>query len=552
MARIAGIERERLEVDVAIVGAGPAGLAAALRLAQLAAAGARSLRVAVLEKGASVGAHILSGAVFDPRALDELLPDWRTRGAPLGAPVSVQEFLLLTRTRAWAVPAALHPPALDDTGASVISLGALCRWLGEQAEAAGVELYPGFAADTLLFGAAGEVVGVGVGDKGVGRDRQKRANFAAGVDILARYTLLAEGARGHLGRVAIERFGLDRGRAAQTYGLGLKELWRVAPERHRPGRVVHTVGWPLDARTYGGGFLYHGGERRVAVGLVVGLDYTNPFLDPFAELQRFKSHPALRDTFAGGERLAYGARVVVEGGLQSLPRLAFPGGALIGCDAGTLNVARIKGTHTAMKSGILAAEAAFAALAAGAASDGLAPYDAAFRASWAGRELARARNLRPGFRWGLWPGLAHAALDQLLLRGRAPWTLAHGPADRLRLLPAERARPIDYPPADGRLSFDLMSSVALSNTRHAEDQPVHLELRDAATPVGTNLAHFAGPEARYCPAGVYEFLRVGGTTRLQINAANCLHCKACDVKDPGGNIRWVTPEGGDGPSYADM
>jgi electron-transferring-flavoprotein dehydrogenase len=544
------MEREAMEFDVVIIGAGPAGLAAAIRLRQLAAAKGEELSVCVLEKGSEVGAHILSGAVIEPRALGELIPDWNDKGAPLDTPAGEDRFLYLTASRAIRLPT---PPQMKNHGNYIISLGNLCRWLGQQAEAQGVEAFPGFAAAEVLFDEEGRVKGVATGDMGRLKDGSEGPNFQPGMELHARLTLFAEGCRGSLTKRLMERFRLRDGVEPQTYGLGVKELWEVRPERHSRGLVVHTVGWPLDARTYGGSFLYHWGENLVAVGFVVGLDYTNPFLSPFEEMQRFKTHPAIRPTFEGGRRIGYGARALSEGGLQSLPRLTFPGGALIGDCAGFLNVPKIKGTHTAMKSGMLAAEAAFEALAGGAVRPEITGYRQRLEASWVWPELHAVRNIRPAFKWGLWPAMAYGGLDTYLLRGKAPWTLRHHGPDHEALVKAAQATRIDYPKPDGVLTFDRLSSVFLSNTNHEEDQPCHLTLKDSQVPVAVNLKDYDGPEQRYCPAGVYEFVDDGaGGRKLQINAQNCVHCKTCDIKDPRQNIDWVTPEGGGGPSYTSM
>ncbi len=540
------MERDVMEFDVVVVGAGPSGLAAAIRLKQLAAAEGAELSVCVLEKGSEVGAHILSGAVIDPRALDELLPDWRADGAPLVTPATDDRFLYLTEKRAIALPT---PPGMRNHGAYVASLGALCRWLAERAEALGVEIYPGFAAAEILYDDKGAVTGVSTGDMGIGRDGQPTANYAPGVALAARHTLFAEGCRGSLTRQVMAKYDLGRDSDPQTYGIGIKELWDVAPDRHRPGQVIHTVGWPLDHATYGGSFLYHLENNQVAVGLVVGLDYTNPYLSPFEEFQRFKTHPAIRPLFEGGRRVAYGARALSEGGFQSIPKLTFPGGALVGDGAGFLDVPRIKGTHTAMKSGMVAAEAAFDALIKGSETRS---YPQRLRQTWLWEDLHRARNIRPGFHRGLWPGLVHAAIDSLVLRGRAPWTLKNH-ADHDRLKKASESSPIPYPKPDGVVTFDRLSSVYLSNAHHEENQPSHLRLTDADTPITVNLALYDAPEQRYCPAGVYEILRDDGAApRLQVNAQNCIHCKTCDIKDPTQNITWTVPEGGGGPSYPNM
>ena len=541
------MERESMQFDVVIVGAGPAGLSAAIRLRQLAAAHQRDVSVCVLDKASELGAHTLSGAVLEPRALNELLPDWQERGAPLNAPVTRDRFLYLTERRAIAMPT---PPQMHNQGNFIVSLGNVVKWLGEQAEGLGAEIYPGFAAAEVLYHDDGRVKGVATGAMGVGRDGNPKANFEPGIELHATYKLFAEGCRGSLTKQLEARFGLREGADPQTYGIGIKELWEVDPARHQPGLVVHSIGWPLDRQTYGGSFVYHLEDHQVAVGFVVGLDYRNPYLSPFQEFQRFKTHPAIRGTFDGGRRICYGSRALNEGGLQSIPKLIFPGGALIGCAAGVLNVPKIKGTHTAMKSGMLAAEAAFAGLAQAEAPI-LEAYPEAFHGSWACEELRLVRNIRPSFRFGLLGGLAYSALDAYVLRGRAPWTMRHHP-DHTQLKPARDCRPIDYPKPDGKLTFDRLSSVYISNTNHDDDQPCHLTLLDQEVPVRLNLAEYDAPEQRYCPAGVYEIVHDGGRPRLQINFQNCVHCKTCDIKDPTQNINWVVPQGGDGPNYVGM
>src|SRR5882672_6625538 len=537
--------RESMQYDVVVVGAGPAGLAAAIRVKQLAA----DASVCVVEKGSEVGAHILSGAVMDPRALDELVPDWKAKGAPLNVPVTEDRFLFLNETGSLQTPSFLLPACFRNHGNYVVSLANVARWLGQQAEAAGVEIFPGFAATEILY-EGDKIKGVATGDMGIGKKGEKTAAYQPGIELHGKYTFFAEGCRGQLGRQLEERFKLRK--APQVYGIGLKELWDVKPEKHQAGLVVHTAGWPLDNATYGGSFLYHQENNQVAVGYVVGLGYSNPYLSPYEEFQRFKTHPEIRKFFEGGKRVAYGARAIAAGGLQSLPKLAFPGGALIGDDAGFLNASRIKGSHAAIKSGMLAAEAAFAALQAGRSGDELRAYPDGFRASWLFDELNRARNFKQWMSKGLYTGTAMVGVEQYLLGGRFPWTLHHRHADHECLHPAAEFRPIDYPKADGKLTFDRLSSVFISNTNHEENQPNHLTLKDPSVPVKVNLRKYAGPESRYCPAGVYEFVGEGDSARLQINAQNCVHCKTCDIKDPTQNIVWVAPQGGGGPNYPNM
>ena len=544
--------REQMEFDILVVGGGPAGLAAAIRLKQQAAEAGAEVSVCVIEKGSEIGAHILSGAVMDPRALAELFPNWQELGAPLKAAVSEDRFLLLKESGGRQVPNWLLPDCFRNHGNYVISLGNLCRWLATQAEGLGVDVYAGFAGAEILYDEQGSVRGVATGDMGRLKDGSEGPNFQPGMELLAKYTLFAEGCRGHLGKQLEAKFDLRRDCDPQTYGIGIKELWEVRPERHQEGLVIHTGGWPLDPDTYGGGFLYHMEDGLVSVGFVVGLSYANPYLSPFEEMQRLKTHPLLRDTFAGAKRIAYGARAIAAGGLQSLPKTVFPGGALIGDDAGFLNASRIKGSHCAIKTGMLAAEAAFAALQAGRSADELAAYPEAFRASWLYEELHKARNFKPWMSKGLKSGALMFGIDQILFRGKAPWTLKNS-ADHGKLKPAVECRKIVYPKPDGVLTFDRLSSVFLSNTNHEEDQPCHLTLKDAAAPITVNLAQYDAPEQRYCPAGVYEIVGADtGQPRLQINAQNCVHCKTCDIKDPTQNITWVVPQGGEGPTYPNM
>ena len=543
--------RESMEFDVVVVGAGPSGLAAAIRLKQL----ATDISVVVVEKGSEVGAHIMSGAVIDPSALDVLLPDWRREDTPIKTAVADDRFYMLSAGGALRLPNALMPPLMNNHGNFIVSLGNVCRWLATKAESLGVEIYPGFAAAEVLFGARGEVVGVATGDIGISRSGEPKDKFTRGMELRAKYTLFAEGARGHLTKALIARFGLDRDREPPKFGIGLKELWQVAPDRHRSGLVQHTLGWPLDNRTGGGSFLYHYDDCLVSVGFVVHLNYENPYLSPFEEFQRFKTHPLVRDTFTGGRRIGYGGRAIAEGGWQSVPRLVFPGGALIGDGAGFLNVPRIKGTHNAMRSGMLAAEHAAAAVADGRAHDELTAYEAAWRGSALGADLWKVRNAKPLWsKLGTVLGVGCAGADMWAnsLGFSLFGTLAHGKPDHACLKTAAQCRPISYPRPDGKLTFDLLSSVFLSNTNHEEDQPVHLQVADPALQTSSEHDIYAGPSARYCPAGVYEWVEEGGALTYVINAQNCVHCKTCDIKDPNQNINWVAPEGGGGPNYQNM
>jgi electron-transferring-flavoprotein dehydrogenase len=549
------MEREAMEYDVVIVGAGPSGLSAGIRLKQLAQEMDREISVCILEKGSEVGAHILSGAVLDPRALNELFPDWKELGAPLNTPVSSEKFMFLSEKGGLSWPAALLPPPLKNHGNYIISLGNLCRWLGEQAEALGVEIYPGFAASEVLYREDGSVKGVATGDLGITKTGEQGPNYQVGMELHATFTLFGEGCRGSLGKHLMERFDLRADCEAQTYGIGLKELWEIDPEKHQEGLVMHTAGWPMESDTYGGSFLYHLENNQVSIGYVVALDYANPYLSPFEEFQRFKAHPRIRPMLEGGRRIAYGARALNEGGIQSLPKMVFPGGALIGCEAGTMIVPKIKGTHTAMKSGMLAAEAVFAAVGDGATgSEELTGFADAFASSWVHDELWTSRNMRPSFKWGLWGGTIMTGIDQMLFRGRAPWTLSHGHKDNESLKKASECKPIDYPKPDGEVTFDRLTNVSFSATNHEEDQPAHLTLKDSSVPIDVNLALYDAPEQRYCPAGVYEIIRDDDDSnpQLQISAQNCVHCKTCDIKDPTQNIVWVTPEGGGGPNYPNM
>lgn len=544
--------RDSMDYDLVIVGGGPAGLSAAIKAKQLANASGKEIGVCVLEKGSEIGAHILSGAVMDPKALTELFPDWKELGAPLETEFTQDQFLFLTKDNSYQVPNWMLPHCFKNEGNYIVSLANVTRWLGQQAENLGVEIFPGFPAAEILYNDQGAVCGVITGSMGLDKEENPTDQFQLGMELRGKYTLFAEGARGHLGKQLIAKFALGKDADPQSYGIGIKELWEVEPSRSKPGLAVHTAGWPLESDTYGGSFLYHLGDNKVAVGLVVGLSYKNPYLSPFEEFQRYKLHPKIRETFEGGKRIAYGARALTVGGLNSLPKTVFPGGALIGCDAGYLNASRIKGSHAAIKTGMLAAEAAVEAINENRSEDILSAYPTAFQNSWLHTELNKARNFKPWMSKGLYLGTLMVGLEQKLLGGNMPWMVHLKHADHACLEPASQHKPIDYPKPDGKITFDRLSSVFISNTNHAENQPIHLTLKNDSVPVDINLKTYAGPEQRYCPAGVYEYVETEGKPRLQINSQNCVHCKTCDIKDPTQNIVWVTPEGGGGPNYASM
>ncbi len=541
--------REIMDYDIVIVGGGPSGLSTAIRLKSLSNSKGVDLNVCLVEKGSEVGAHILSGAVIETKALDELIPDWEALGAPLHTKASKDRFLFLTEKHSFRLPT---PPQMHNEGNYIVSLGNLCRWLAEQAEDLGVEIYPGFACSEIVYDEEGRVIGVATGDMGRAKDGSEGPNFEPGIELHAKQIVLAEGCRGSLTKTVCERFGLRENSDPQVYGLGIKEVWEINPENHEVGLITHTTGWPMDSRTYGGSWLYHFGENLVSVGFVIGLDYTNPHLSPFEEMQRFKTHPAIAKVFEAGRRLSYGARTISAGGFQSIPKLTFPGGLLIGDTAGFLNVPKIKGTHTAMKSGIVAGDALFnAADKNELGKTEISEYSTKIRESWIWDELYKVRNIKPSFHWGLYPAMAYSAMDTLILRGRAPWTLRHR-YDHLQTKKAKECKIINYPKPDGKLTFDKLSSVFLSNTNHEENQPCHLVLKESNLAVGKNLKRYAGLEQNYCPAGVYEYVEEDGANRLQINAQNCVHCKSCDIKDPSQNITWTVPEGGGGPNYSNM
>ncbi|MGE3920212.1 MAG: electron transfer flavoprotein-ubiquinone oxidoreductase [Gammaproteobacteria bacterium] len=543
-------QRDTMTYDVVIVGAGPAGLSAAIRLKQLAQTAQKELSVCIVEKGSEVGAHILSGAVLEPRALTELIPNWRELNSPVKTLIKEDEFLFLTETKCIPLPT---PPTMQNEGNYIISLGLFCRFLAQYAENLGVEIYPGIPATAVLYDDHQQVIGIQTGDMGIGKDGKPTANYQPGMELHAKQTIFAEGCRGSLTKTLFEKFNLRDGVDSQTYAIGIKEVWQLAPEKHHLGTVTHTIGWPLENNVYGGSFIYHSENNKISIGFVIGLDYRNPYLSPFQEMQRFKLHPSIKPLLEGGQRIAYGARALSEGGFQSLPKLTFPGGLIVGDAAGFLNVPKIKGNHTAMKSGMIAAESIFETLTSKTPDTPLEikTYAEALKQSWLWSELYKARNIRPAFRWGLWPGLIYAAFDTYLLRGRAPWTLRNH-ADYNTLTPANITKPIEYPKPDGQITFDRLSSVFLTNTFHEENQTCHLQLKDPSLAISINYEKYHSPEQYYCPAGVYEITEKDNKPYLQINAQNCIHCKTCDIKDPMQNINWVPPEGGGGPNYSEM
>ncbi len=538
--------REIMEYDVVVVGAGPSGLSAAIKLKQLSKINKKDISVCIIEKGSEVGAHIVSGAVIETKALDELIPDWKSKNCPLKTQAREDSFLFLTEKKSYKLPT---PPQMDNKGNYIISLSDLTKWLAEQAEALEVEIYPGFSASEVLFDENNKVIGVATCDMGRLKDGSKGPNFEQGIELRAKQTIFSEGCRGHLGKNLINKFNLNANSSPQTYGIGIKELWEVKPENSKPGSIMHTTGWPLKNDTYGGSFLYHLDENKISIGFVIGLDYKNPYLSPYMEFQRFKHHPEIKKILEGGRRINYGARALNEGGIQSLPKLTFPGGLLTGCEAGFLNVPKIKGTHLAMKSGILAAEAIFNKIDD---SDEMINFEELVRASWLWTELHKVRNIRPSFKWGFWKAIAYSAIDTYIFKGNAPWTINHHGTDHESLENKNKHEKIDYPKPDNILSFDRLTNVSFSGTNHEENQPCHLTLKDEHVPIDINLALYDNPETRYCPAGVYEIIYENNNPKLQINAQNCVHCKTCDIKDPTQNINWVAPQGGGGPNYQGM
>ncbi len=546
------ITREKMNYDLVIVGAGPSGLSAAINFKKLCKKNGKDLSVCVVEKGSEVGAHILSGAILEPRALNELIEDWKTdEDCPVKVPVKKESLNFLTETNSYEIPGIFTPSVMHNKGNFIISLGTFCKWLAKKAEDLGVEIYPGFSASELLM-ENDKLNGIITGDLGIDKNGEKGPNFEPGIEIHSKYTLFAEGCRGHLGKRLINQFNLRQNSQHQTYGIGLKELWEVKPETSNPGEVFHSIGWPLDNETYGGSFLYHLDKNLVSFGFVIGLDYKNPHLSPYEEFQRFKLHPKIKNIFEGGRRISYGARALNEGGFQSLPKLSFPGGAILGCDAGTLNTPKIKGTHTAMKSGMIASGLVFKELISDSRNDEISNLNKSFMNSWAGQELKNARNVRPSFKYGLKIGMMLSGIDQIIFRGKAPWTLKHAEEDHLALKKKDEAKIIKYPKPDGKITFDRLTNVSFTSTYHEENQPCHLKLNDEKLAISNNLLLYDSPEQRYCPAGVYEILYYKGSPKLNINSQNCIHCKTCDIKDPLQNINWITPEGGGGPNYTNM
>ena len=546
------ITREKMNYDLVIVGAGPSGLSAAINFKKLCKKNGKDLSVCVVEKGSEVGAHILSGAILEPRALNELIEDWKTdEDCPVKVPVKKESLKFLTETNSYEIPGIFTPSVMHNKGNFIISLGNFCKWLAKKAEDLGVEIYPGFSASELLI-ENDKLNGIITGDLGIDKNGEKGPNFQPGIEIHSKYTLFAEGCRGHLGKRLINQFNLRQNSQHQTYGIGLKELWEVKPENSNPGEVFHSIGWPLDNETYGGSFLYHLDKNLVSFGFVIGLDYKNPHLSPYEEFQRFKLHPKIKHIFEGGRRISYGARALNEGGFQSLPKLSFPGGAILGCDAGTLNTPKIKGTHTAMKSGMIASDLVFKELISDSRNDEISNLNKSFMNSWAGQELKNARNVRPSFKYGLKIGMMLSGIDQIIFRGKAPWTLKHAEEDHLALKKKDEAKIIKYPKPDGKITFDRLTNVSFTSTYHEENQPCHLKLNDEKLAISNNLLLYDSPEQRYCPAGVYEILYDSGSPKLNINSQNCIHCKTCDIKDPLQNINWITPEGGGGPNYTNM